>query len=341
MRGTAQGVADIVQRLFSTRELVAAERRWAGRMGNQALDRIPHDERLAALPCRDSFFGRMVTSRGMASAVGKEPEKNESELLFEAHLRASGLPDFVFEMELPGTSRLPDYAVPWNDSFLLFEVKEFRGDADDFRSGSGFYDPYPPVREKINAASRKFKDLETYCCSLVLYNVDKPLIHLDWQFIYGAMLGNLGWSVPVDLPGHPAPSDKETRSVFLSGGKMHRERQGVPFAPQNQTISAILVLQQFPTGQRRFAAWVIRLEQQRGAKLEIDEIFKEVEAASGTDRDASLRELRVVVHEAPYARISLPTELFRGPYDERYGGRDGRIQRLFQGDEIAKFDEAD
>jgi hypothetical protein len=233
----------------------------------------------------------------MASDSDRGPQKNKSELLFEGCLRTSGLHDFVFEMEVPGTSRRPDYAVPWNDSFLLFEVKEFRADGEDWRPGFGFYDPYPPLREKINAASKKFKDLDTHCCSLVVYNVDKPLIHLDWQFIYGAMLGNLGWSVPVDLPGHPAPADKETRSVFLSGGKMHRERQGVPFAPQNQTISAILVLQQFPIGERRFAAWVKRVEQQRGAKLEIDEILKEAEAASGTDRDGSLRELRVVVHE--------------------------------------------
>lgn len=277
----------------------------------------------------------------MASDSDRDPKKNESELLFEGHLRTSGLHDFVFEMEVPGTSRRPDYAVPWNDSFLLFEVKEFRADGDDLRSGCGYYDPYPPLREKINAASKKFKDLDTHCCSLVLYNVDKPLIHLEWRFIYGAMLGDVGWSVPLDVPGLSAPADKEVRSVFMSGGKMHRERGGVPVAPQNRTISAILVLQQFPIGERRFGAWVKGVEQQRGAKLEIDEIVKEAEAASGTDRDVSFRELRVVVHENPYARIPLPTELFRGPYDERYGGLDGRIQLLYRGDEVARFDEPD
>ena len=90
-----------------------------------------------------------------------------------------------------------------------------------------------------------------------------------------------------------------------------------------------------------FEAWVKRVEHQRGAKLEIDEIVKEAEAALGTDRDVSLRDLRVVVHENPYARIRIPSELFRGPCDERYGERDRRIQRLFQGDEVAKFNEAD
>ena len=276
----------------------------------------------------------------MALDTDRSPQKNESELLFEEHLRTSGLHDFVFEMELPGTSRRPDYAVPWNDSFLLFEIKEFRADAEDLRPGGGYYDPYPPLREKINAASKKFRDLDTHCCSLVLYNVDKPLIHLEWRFIYAAMLGNLGFSVPIDVPGLRSSTDKGVHSVFMSGGKMHRERGGVPVAPQNQTISAILVLQRFPVGQRRFAAWVKEIEQQRGAKLNIEEILGEAEAASGTDRDDSLRELRVVIHENPYARIALPSELFRGPYDERYGESDGQIQLLYRGDAIASIDEA-
>ncbi len=273
----------------------------------------------------------------MKSDWDRAPAKNESELLFEAHLRASGLQDFVFEKEMPGTTRRPDYAVPWADSFILFEVKEFRANAGDLRPGGGFYDPYGPLREKINAASRKFRDLKSFCCCLVLFNVDKPLIHLEWQFIYGAMLGNLGFSVPIDVPGLPEPEDRETRSIFTAGGKMHRERQGVPIAPQNQTIGAIVVLQQFPVGERRFRAEARRREQQCGAKLELEHYCELIEQAQGTDRDLSLRQLRVVVHENPYARIPLPRELFRGPYDERYGGPDGRIQLLYQGDEIARL----
>ena len=50
----------------------------------------------------------------------------------------------------------------------FFEVKEFRADSDDFRSGSGVFDPYPPLREKINAARNKFRELKHCCCCLVL-----------------------------------------------------------------------------------------------------------------------------------------------------------------------------
>ena len=54
--------------------------------------------------------------------------KNESELLFEAYLKASGVSDYVFEKPLPGTSRRPDYAVPWGGREILFELKEFRAE---------------------------------------------------------------------------------------------------------------------------------------------------------------------------------------------------------------------
>lgn len=288
---------------------------------------------------------RILTALGFkieeVRQVRKELLKNESELLFEAYLKASGVSGYVFEKELPGTTRRPDYAVPWGGREILFELKEFRAEADDLRPGFGAYDPYGPLREKIEAGRKKFKDLDGYCCCLVLYNRDKPLVHLEWQFVYGAMLGNVGFSVPIHMPGQAAPMDKEIRSIFTAGGKMHRERDGVPIEPQNQTISAILVLQHVRVGERRFMADLRNRERERGKKFELEEFWEELRKARGTERDVSLRQLRVIVHENPYARVPLTRELFRGPYDERYGGEDGRIQRLFEGDEIARLPEVD
>ena len=88
-------------------------------------------------------------------------------------------------------------------------------------------------------------------------------------------------------------------------------------------------------------AAVRRREQERETKLALEEFWKEMERARGTERDVSLRQLRVVVHENPYARIPLPSELFRGPYDERYGSDEGAIQRLYEGVEIAKIQDRD
>lgn len=263
--------------------------------------------------------------------------KNKSEMLLEGYLRGQGHNDFDFEPAIPGTTRRPDYRLRWQGGDVLLEVKEFRGTAEDFHAGFGVFDPYPPLREKIDAARDKFSKLKQHCCCLVLYNVDKPLILLNWQHVYGAMLGNTGWSVPLDLPGRPAPEDAEIRNIFTRGGKMHRERSGVPVAAQNQTVSGIIVLGRVAAGERLFEAEMQVREEREGRRLELEERLRELELLSGTRCDFRRRPLRVVVHENPYARIPIPFELFRGAWDEHYGARDGRIQQLFQGDEIAKL----
>jgi hypothetical protein len=267
----------------------------------------------------------------------ERPVKNKSEMLLEGYLRSYGCSDFDFEPEIPGTSKRPDYRLRWGGGEILLEVKEFRAEPNDLKPGGGFFDPYHPLREKINTARNKFKHLKQHCCCLVVYNVDKPLILLDWQHIYGAMLGNLGFSIPLHIPGRPAPSDDDVKSVFLSGGKMHQERGGVVMAPQNQTISAIIVLGRVAAGERLFQAYMRDREAQDGRRMELEELFRELELAPGTPRDPRRRPLRVVVHENPYARIPLSSHLFRGPWDERYGGLEGRVQRLFEGTEVAKL----
>ena len=61
---------------------------------------------------------------------------------------------------------------------ILFEVKEFRATEDDFRPGGGAYDSYRPIRKKIDKGCEEFRDLESYCCCLVLYNPEVPLVDL-------------------------------------------------------------------------------------------------------------------------------------------------------------------
>jgi hypothetical protein len=266
--------------------------------------------------------------------------KNKSEILFEGYLRANGHLDFDFEKEIPGSPQRPDYTLHLDGAEILFEVKEFQAEPGDFTAGFGAFDPYPPLREKIDAARKKFKRLKAYCCCLVLYNVNKPLVLMDWQHIYGAMLGNLGFSVPLDIPGRPKSPDRSIRTIFMGGGKMIRWLKGAIAGPQNQTVSAILVLGRVPVGERLFREAIAKRQRELGRDLPLDEIVAELNKTVGTPLDSRRRPLRVVVHENPYTRIPLPQELFRGPYDERYGERDGRIQLLFRGDELVKLPES-
>lgn len=264
--------------------------------------------------------------------------KTISEQLFEAYLNASGLTDFRFEPPQDGTSRRPDYSLNVLNMDILFELKQFDQTPADFNHVGGAFDPYKPVREKIEAARKKFRDLDRFCCCLVLYNNDKPLVELGWQYVYGAMLGNLGFSMPVNTETGMA-DESQTQRLFGGGGKMYRYLDGQAIAPQNRTISAIIVLRRYMVGTKRFEIAMKRKENELGRKLELLEFWDEIERARGTALDLSLSQLRVIVLENPFARIQLPRELFRGPYDERYAGVEGRIVRVFCGNQLAATEE--
>ena len=279
---------------------------------------------------------RILTTLGFeVQRVGDkhQPIKTQSELLFEQYLAMSGLSDFDYEREFAGAAQRPDYVVKLIDGRqIIFEVKEFRATSEDFKSGGGAYDPYIHIREKIQQAREKFKAFKDYCCCLVLFNQEKPVVDLAWQFVYGAMLGNLGFRFPVDSKTGVA-DDTRMEQTFMGGGSMIRYQGRQPVEPQNQTVSAVLVLDLLPVGRRKFEAYVKQIERERkgDGALEIEEYLKLIESCRGTDRDVSLMQLRAVVQENPYARVQLPSELFRGLYDERYGASEGRIQRLYAG----------
>ena len=85
------------------------------------------------------------------------PLKNKSEMLLEGYLRNQGYDDFDFEPEIAGTTRRPDCRLRWAGADVLLEVKEFRGNADDFRSGFGSFDPYQPDRSNSKGTTRTYR----------------------------------------------------------------------------------------------------------------------------------------------------------------------------------------
>ena len=121
----------------------------------------------------------------------------------------------------------------------------------------------------------------------------------------------------------------------MGGGKMLQWLKGKLVGPQNQTISAIIVLGRVPVGERLFHAELRRREPALGRPFTTAETFIQFRDNDDSRFDLRRRQLRVVVHENPYARIPLSADMFRGPYDQRYGERDGRIQELFRGDAFA------
>ena len=265
-----------------------------------------------------------------------------SERLFEEYLQSKGLGYFQFEKEMPGTSKKPDYSLSIRGQEILFEVKELAPTDDDFRPGARFYEPYEPIREKINSASKRFRDLKQYCCCLVLFDKGKPGLDLSWRSIYAAMLGTPADYVPFNAATGVFDLASAQPVLNPTRAKMVRSKDGRPIAPQNTTIAAIAVLEQMEIGRRRFEIEVERLKRGRGGTLGIEEFRRLVQNVRGTERDDSLRQLRVVLCENPFRRIpAFPREIFSGPYDEIYGpdetSRD-HITRLFAGEQIKQLE---
>jgi hypothetical protein len=274
----------------------------------------------------------------------KREIKMVSELLFEEYLRSKGLGYFQFHKEMPETSRKIDYALNFRGQEILFEVKELTPTDDDFRSGAGFCDPYQPIREKINSASRQFRGLGNYRCCLVLFDRGKPCVDLSWRSIYAAMLGTPADCVPRNPVTGEADFERAHPVLNPAHAKMVRCKDGQPISPQNTTFSAIAALEQMEIGRRRFNIEFERLRLERARRSMFEELQDELQlkqSLRGTERDVSLRQLRVVLCENPFRRIStFPREIFSGPYDEIYGQETatGSIRRVFAGEEIKKLE---
>jgi len=73
--------------------------------------------------------------------------------------------------------------------------------------------------------------------------------------------------------------------------------------------------------------------------MDWSEFVKYAESLRSKSVDASEVVLRVVVFENPYSRISLPRELFTGPFDERFGPEGDNIVRCYAGGGILRVEE--
>jgi len=72
--------------------------------------------------------------------------------VFEKCLDSQNIP-FRFEMEHPRKSKRPDYTIEWEGKTVVFEVKDF-DPPKTFKTGFMQFDPYLPIREKIDHGDR-------------------------------------------------------------------------------------------------------------------------------------------------------------------------------------------
>jgi hypothetical protein len=262
----------------------------------------------------------------MKSGLGNE--STASEILFERYLATHGYSGLKHEEPVEGKSTTPDYALPFRSATLYFEVKEFA--PSDLIPGYKAYDAYGPVREKINQAARQFKYYKENSCSLVLANPKGAFVALEPWAILGAMLGNLGFTVPL---GRRSEETLPHENTFLHGGKM------IDYLfekPRNATISAVIVLDHYPLRDKSCALAIREKEVEQSRKLTVDEVF---DLPSPPSLSSMANPLRVVVLENPFARIPLPRDIFQGPFDEWWGMAGQNITQLFVGEEILRVED--
>lgn len=254
----------------------------------------------------------------------------ESELLFEEYLTAHGYTDWTHEIPVEGKRKRPDYRLQCGGASHVFEVKEF--DAPPPVLGFGCYDPYGPIREKINQATRQFSEYKEFSCSVVLANPKSAFVDLGYPWaIAGAMLGNLGFSFE---RGVVPDQDHPIEQVFTCGGKMvNYKRQ----EPQNTTVSAVIVLETYPLRRNGIRLAIKERQNLLGRPTTLEEDLAFDEAMPETP---DLRRVRVVTYENPYARIPLRPELLCGPFDERWGVKGEFISRVYIGPEAARIEDA-
>lgn len=263
-------------------------------------------------------------------------KQNVSELLFEDYLDEYklGVPDR--EPTVPGKSRKIDYRLPFKDSTLWFEVKEFAEDSSIVNGRGGAYDPYVGIRKKIDEAAKKFREYHGESCSLVLYNRNINLVDICTPWIVlGAMLGNVAWRIPMDFERGIETGPAST--FFAEGGKLiHPHKK----EPRNTTLSAVIALEKLPVGNREFRIVLAKKEQEENRRLSWEEFFEFLQKQG----DAYHRTvLRVLVYENPYAKKRLPPDIFHGPFDVRWGPIEGQpyIDRLYVGSELGKLELAE
>jgi hypothetical protein len=247
------------------------------------------------------------------------------EALFEEYLISQGYADFVHERQNEGKNKRPDYTVRVDREYL-FEVKDFVQTKPFPPMGS--FDDYTPIREKIDAGRKKFKEYKGQPCCLVLYNVNVPLLELHSpEVMFGAMEGNFGITMLVDV--EKGKVDESTiQHAFLDGGKMIRPKTS---EPQNTTISALITVRHVHIGSMRYRKYYMD-----GTNLPPEQ--REEYFRREVPFDTEEKHLGVIIWENRFAKVPFPRNIFCGIYDERFIYDGQQIDRIYESKGILEYD---
>ena len=257
-------------------------------------------------------------------------DQTASETLFEEYLTSHGYHAFQHEPDVLGSPKHPDYKITILRKDAYFEVKEFDRPKWPSPGYCGCFDPYPPIRSKIHDAQKQFRGLKGKMCSLVLANPNGAFVFLEPLFIYGAMLGNPGYTFPYKEETGSLDTSQAKRT-FLSGGEMIRYSNDVPVDSWKTTFSSVCVLRCLDEGSRRQDIRIAQWKRSLDTEPTDDQVIEFVFNMESID---SLKHLRLEIYENPFAACPLDNSFGTGPFDERFGFVGDRPTRLFVGSSL-------
>lgn len=257
--------------------------------------------------------------------------KNDSEKIFEQYLDTNGYQGkWTYEPEIQGKSKKPDYMLKFNNGNYFFEVKELRKKPDE-PSFPAYINPYKSLRSEIHDVRCQFKKFKQHSCSLVVFNVDDGQARLDPLHVFCAMLGNLGITMNFN-PERGEAVRNSAKYAFGEKGKMidYKGEQ-----PQNTTINAIIVLEEFRDNREVEKAFQKEAEKYEKPISIKDKISIRITLYENFDITIVPR---VVVIENPFARIPFPSDLFCGDFDERWKIQNDKIEKVFAGEALREIE---
>ena len=183
----------------------------------------------------------------------------------------------------------------------------------------------PPIKAKIRAAAKQFKQHRDDCCILVLWSSN---FHrsVQPQVVLSAAFGEY-------VRQTTSPLGAEPNRYHYSGRAELRP-------DCNTTFSAIAILAPYQLNHLWLEAWrSLDAKRQQGEEIKTFDHFDLLQELSpeGHASHSYQGTIRTVVVENPYARIAFPSDLFAGPFSERWRMQSGWFRLAFIGSELERL----
>lgn len=271
------------------------------------------------------FSGRISRENGIVPEA-----KSRAEVVFEEYLTSQGV---TWEYEtLPGRKK-PDYLIAHGGGKCVVEVKLIE---DPNPRPHGGYDPDRSVRAKIRDARKQLKEYKHLPCGLAIYSESAYGPH-EPSILLAAAFGPGYQQVERD---HSRICRKPVFYRFLKRSELDNDRHFLANAmlspAANTTFSAIIMLSWHRIRKVDLEVWKRRYSQQEaGLPIEnqfdlLSELF--LEYGQSLHSGATIR---VITIENRHRRLPFPEDLFRGPFDQRWGwNTDGWCGPVWVGDRL-------